>query len=250
MIPLISRHEIKRLSREELQHFVTENLRRLAEDEALAVLDNPYCFTPVCQVIAQNQRLVSLYSVRLKLVAHRATPQAHAVKLIHYLYFTDLVRLSVEVKIPSQVRRAIDGQLLLRIKDLSLGEKVATARRCSHALITALLFDPSPKVFASLLINQRLREDDLLLLASSPRAQTAQLQLLADDRKWSYRYAIRKALAMNPATPRSIAASQLRFLTRRDRRLIHSRPDTSVYLRRCIERLDRADFSADVERIE
>ena len=42
---------------------------------------------------------------------------------------------------------------------------------------------------------------------------------------------------MNPRTPRSIAASQLRFLTAADLRQIHRHPATSVYLRRCIERL-------------
>ncbi len=56
-------------------------------------------------------------------------------------------------------------------------------------------------------------------------------------RKWSYRYAIRKALVLNPSTPRSTAASLLRFLSKRDLRMIHANPKTSVYLRRCIERL-------------
>jgi len=51
---------------------------------------------------------------------------------------------------------------------------------------------------------------------------------------------VRKALVMNPLTPRAIAASQLRFLTERDLRLIHRNPSTSVYLRRCIERLQPA----------
>ena len=37
--------------------------------------------------------------MRLRLVAHKQTPQAHAVKLIHYLYWADLVRLGVDVKI-------------------------------------------------------------------------------------------------------------------------------------------------------
>jgi len=41
---------------------------------------------------------------------------------------------------------------------------------------------------------------------------------------------------MNPLTPRSTAAAQLRYLTARDLRMIHGRQDTSVYLRRCIER--------------
>src|SRR5207245_8364583 len=123
------------------------------------------------------------------------------------------------------------------IDKLTLGERITSAKRCSHALIKELLFDPDPKVFEALLVNQRVREDDLLLVASSDRASAAQLQLLADDRKWSYRYAIRKALVMNPLTPRSAAASLLRSLTPKDLRMIHANPRTTVYVRRCIERL-------------
>jgi len=229
--------QLRALSREALADFVAANARTLSEEEALDVLANPFVTPQILQTIAQSHRLTGFYSVRLRLVAHRATPQAHAVKLVHYLHWPDMVRLSVDVRVPSPVRRALETQLLLRIDKLSLGEKISSARRCSPALIRALLFDPDPKVFAALLVNQRLREDDLILLAGSDRASAEKLRLLAADRKWSYRYAIRKALAMNPATPRAVAASQLRFLGARDLYQIHRNPDTTVYVRRCIERL-------------
>lgn len=229
--------DLKSLSRDELALFLAENLQYLTEDEALAILENPFVSSRMLGTLAQNQRLTGFYSVRLRLVAHRQTPQAHAVKLVHYLYWPDLVRLSVEVTVPSAVRRAIDTVLLNRVDKLTLGERIASARRCSHALIKALLFDPDPKVFAALLVNQRLREDDLLLLAGSTQATREQLRMIGDDRRWSYRYAIRKALVLNPTTPRSTAAAQLRFLSRRDLVAIHRNPVTSVYMRRCIERV-------------
>jgi hypothetical protein len=232
---------IKSLSRDELLEFVRENVRTFLEDEALAVLDNPYITPTICQTIAQDLRLTGFYSVRLKLVGHKQTPQAHAVKLVHYLYWADLVWLSVDVKVPTPVRRAIDNILVTRVDKLSLGERITSAKRCSPALIKAFLFDPDPKVFASLLVNQRVREDDLLIVANSARALPAQLQLLGADTKWSYRYAIRKALVMNPLTPRSIAASLLRSLSKRDLKMIYTNPSTSVYVRRCIERLQVGD---------
>src|SRR5207248_9371869 len=130
----------------------------------------------ICQAIAQTQRLTAFYSVRLRLVAHKQTPLAHAVKFVHYLYWSDLVRTSVDVKVPAPVRRAIDNILVGRVDKLTLGERITSAKRCSQALIKALLFDPDPKVFAALLVNQRMREDDLLLLATSSRASSEQLQ--------------------------------------------------------------------------
>jgi len=242
-VPTTVFHRLKSLGRDELSAFVAENLRLLAEDEALAVLENPHCTPAICQAIAQTARVIAYYSVRLKLIGHRATPQAHAVKLVHYIYWTDLVRLSIDVTVPAQVRRAIDKQLLLKVDKLTLGEKVASAKRCSPALIKVFLFDPDTKVLAALLVNQRVREEEIVLLASSPRASADQLAMIGSDRRWSSRYAVRKALVMNPTTPRATAASMLRFLSRADLRMIHAKPETSVYLRRCIERMRPSDFS-------
>ena len=233
-----SARDLKALPRDALHAFVAENLKYLTEDEALAVLDNPYANSRLLGTVAQNQRLTGFYSVRLRLVAHRQTPQAHAVKLVHYLHWPDLVRLSVEVTVPAATRRAIDTILLNRVDKLSLGERISAARRCSQVLIKVFLFDPDPKVFASLLVNQRLREDDLLYLLSSTQATPEQLRMIGDDRRWSFRYAIRKALVLNALTPRSTAAAQLRFLSRRDLVLLHKNPSISTYLKRCIERLD------------
>jgi hypothetical protein len=191
---------------------------------------------------AQSRRDRTIYSDRLRLVRDRATPLTHSLKLVHYLHWPDLLQLSVDVNVHAQVRRAVEAQLIIRIETLSLGERLAAAKRCSAALIEVFLFDRDAKVFRTLLLNQRLREEDLLLLAESKKATAEKLQLLADDRKWSLRYAIRRALVMNPSTPRAAAALQLRFLSQRDLVIIHQHPSTSTYLRRCIERLRERVF--------
>jgi hypothetical protein len=232
-----SRYDLKSISRDDLIGFVSEHVRTLTEEEALAILDNPYVTPAIIQKMAHVERLAAYYSVRRRMVAHRLTPQAYAVKFVHYLYWFDLVRLSVEVMVPAPVRRAIDTRLLTRVGELSVGERVAWARRCSSALIKHFLFDQDSRVFEALLLNQRVREDDLVALASSPRARPESLALLGSDAKWSYRYAIRKALVLNPLTPRATAAAQLRYLPKRDLRALYLSPQTSVYLRRCIERL-------------
>ena len=213
------------------------DLTNVSEDEALSILANRYVTPQILGKIAQNPRLTGFYSVRFALVAHRQTPLAHSTKLVHYLYWFDLLTLSIDVQVPAPVRRAIETQLLARVSKLTLGEKIASARRCPHALIKSFLYEGHPKVFEALLTNQRLREDDLLALVHSKEATVEQLRMVAEDRRWSFRYAIRLALVLNPATPRSVAAGQLRFLRRADLVRIHANPATSVYLRRCIERL-------------
>src|SRR5262245_51406189 len=83
------------LSRPDLESFLFENLSSLAEEEALAVLENPFITPQLISKMAQNPRLTGFYAVRHRMVAHRQTPQAHAVKLVHYLYYFDLLRLSI-----------------------------------------------------------------------------------------------------------------------------------------------------------
>jgi len=222
---------------EELAAVLDRGVSALTEDDALSIIDHPFVTSAIIQRIAQDPRLSSFYAVRLKLVAHRKTPQMYAAKLVHYLHWPDLVRLSVDVTVPAPVRRAIDTQLLARVTELTLGERISSARRCSLALIKHFLFDPDPKVFAALLVNQRVREDEILALIASGRATRDQLSLLANDIKWSFRYSVRRALVLNPSTPRSIAAAQLRHLSVADLRNIYHRAETSVYLRKCIERL-------------
>ena len=237
---------LKEHTREELSEFVAENASVLNEDEVLAILENRNVTPQILGKLAQLPRLTGFHSVRVRLVAHRQTPQAHAVKLVHYLYWIDLLNLSVDMQVPAP----LDTQLLARVEKLSLGERVSAARRCSPALVKVFLYDKHPKVFESLLVNTRLREDDLLALIASRRATVEQLRMVAEDRRWSFRYAIRKALVLSPDTPRAAAASQLRHLAKRDLRMIHANPNTSVYVRRCIERLQPRLFSGGAEVID
>ncbi|HEY5611340.1 MAG TPA: hypothetical protein VIL97_09050, partial [Thermoanaerobaculia bacterium] len=95
------------MSRPELLAFLSE--AKLDEEEALAVLDNRHATAEICQAIAQNSKLTSFYSVRAKLVAHRATPQGIALKYLHHLYWSDLLRVSVDVRVPPPIRRAADN---------------------------------------------------------------------------------------------------------------------------------------------
>lgn len=236
-IPTSRLQQIRRMNPESLADLI-EELGALHEEEVLAVLENRFCSMRLCLRIAENQRLASFYSVRRALVAHARTPQGHALKFVHYLYWGDLLKFSTDVRVPPAIRRAIELRLKMMLRKLTLGEKISSARLCSRALIPELMRDREPRVFESLLVNPRLLETDLLILIDSRAASPVQLQAISDHPKWKFRYAIRRALAMNPQTPRAAAASQLRHLRRADLRALAEDHETSLYLRRCIERLE------------
>ncbi|MGK2855606.1 MAG: hypothetical protein ACSLFQ_00225 [Thermoanaerobaculia bacterium] len=230
---------IRAMSGEDLGAFVAANLVTLGEDEAIAVLSNAFCPASVCVAIAGNSRLASYYEVKQRLVTCRATPQHLALKFVRHLYWIDLVRHSTDVQVLPPIRRAIDSQLLSALAKRALGERISTAKCCSRDVGMALMVDPDVRVFTALLNNPRLREDDLVAFVQSDRASAEHLRLVAGHTKWGFRYAIRRAIAFSAAAPRAVAASQLRFLRRNDRDGLYRHPATSVYLRRCIEALDR-----------
>ncbi|MGA7613989.1 MAG: hypothetical protein WBX15_02305 [Thermoanaerobaculia bacterium] len=228
---------IQRLGREELEELVRDRIAKLTESEAIAVLRNPYSNRAVCELIAGARALTSFYSVQLQLVRHRHTPPPHSLRFVPHLYWSDLVRLSIDVRIPPMVRRAMDEQLLVRLQKMTSGEKISIGRLCSQTILNVLLFEQDRRIFASVLINPRLVEADLVRLINSGKASVDQLTMIGENAKWSSRNEIRRALVLNPRTPKAVAASQLRRMPisllrdlSRDRRL-------SLYLRRCIENL-------------
>lgn len=235
MIPAHS--AIREFDAKRLADFVADGIEALSEDEVLAVLANGFCNARMLQQIAQSPRLTSFYAVRRRLVAHRATPLAHALKFVHYLFWSDLLRLSTDVRIAAAVRRAIDVSLINRISKLTLGEKLTTARSCSREVAKALFNDPSQRVFGALLDNSRIVEDDILRTMASESCGAEKLVLIGQHRRWSHRIPIRRALVLHPETPRALAASQLRYLARVERAKMLTNPSVSVYLKRCIERL-------------
>jgi len=225
------------MTREALTDYVARAIDTLSEKEALAVLASRFCSSRICQMLAENSRLGSFYSVRSRLAVHRSTPLTHALKLVHFLRWNDVVRFSTDVRIHPAVRQAMDSYLIARLTKLTVGQRISSARTCSREFGRRLMNDPEPRVFAALLNNARVREEDLAHLIISERATVLQLRMLADHEKWSCRHSLRRALVLNPATPKAVAASQLRFLTPQDLRVIAATPGMSVFLLRCIERV-------------
>jgi hypothetical protein len=230
---------IREMNGGELAEYVAHRLHQLDEDEAAAVLSNRFCTAPICTRIASVPRLTSHYDVKLRLVSCRASPQHVSHRFVRHLYWPDLVRLSTDVRIAPGVRRIIDQQLTTGLPRLALGEKISMARACGRDISKLLMKDPDLKVFVALLDNPRLREEDLVQLIRSGSAHPEKLRLLSDHRKWGTRYTIRLALSFNPATPKACSASQIRFLSAADRAELRRHPQTSTYLRTCLDRFER-----------
>jgi hypothetical protein len=100
--------------------------------------------------------------------------------------------------------------------ELTLGQKKSLARGRRREVLERLLRDPDETVLAVLLGNPRLVEGDVVRLAARrPTTVGAQRAIFASER-FIARYAVKRALVLNPYTPSDLAARLVPLLSRVD----------------------------------
>lgn len=120
---------------------------------------------------------------------------------------------------------------------LTLGHRKWLARSSDRDTMEKLLRDPEPEVIPILLRNPRLTEREVVALAAR-RPTTAELQwCVFEARRWITRYAVKRALVLNPYTPTDLALRLLAFLNRVDLRLVRDSPGLPLPLRQAASRL-------------
>lgn len=121
---------------------------------------------------------------------------------------------------------------------LPLGLRRAAARTRDRMLIDRLLHDRSPYVIALLLDNPRVVERDVIKIAAMRPTRPEVLEAIARHGRWTSNYRIRKALACNPYTPRTVALQLLPTLLVQDlRTVLEHCADLDRYIEEEIRRL-------------
>jgi hypothetical protein len=156
------------------------------------------------------------YDVKKGLVRHLRTPATLARTFLPHLYWKDLADIAEDPKSPALLRHRAEEVLARRIEEMSLGEKVALARRARRGVIEALRTSKEPSVLKALLSNPRLVERDAVTLASDDHSPREVLSHLAAHPAWGGRYQVRISLVGNPGTPIPSALKLLEALPARD----------------------------------
>ena len=200
-----SRHGIRtRLggaSSRELLELVVEHANTLDVGEVRRVLRNPFVTAEVIDALLECRKLVGAYELRSAIARHRRTPETTALRFISGLFWRDLLDISADMRISPAVRRVAERYLVRRLVRLTVGERIAIARRAPASVLEPLAKDPSLPVIKALLGNPRLTEPGLLLLVANEAALPRVLELVAADPRWAPRYEIRVALCRNPRSP-------------------------------------------------
>ncbi len=182
------------------------------EDLALSLLKRPDLQPELLEKFAKNSTLMKSRKVKLALIQHPKTPRHVLLPLLRHLFTFDLMRVALTPTIAADIKMAAEGNLIIRLEKLSLGEKLSLARRASGRVAAALLNEPEPRVIDAALQNGRLTESGVVKELSRRRANPQLIKTICTHPKWCVRREISIALLRNENTPIAIAVELARSL--------------------------------------
>ena len=177
------------------------------------------------------------HAVRMALAAHPKTPRTDALALVATLFWRDLAHLSANTRVHPAIRRAADQDLLRRLSEMAISEKVDLARNVGRGTLLVLRLDPDPRVLASVLENRFTIEADVIQAAIQPGATPESLELVAGHPRWGLRPGVRSAVIRHPNLPISLGLALLTRASLDDLRGVRDSPRSPTLLKACAERV-------------
>ncbi|MGB7728990.1 MAG: hypothetical protein WBL50_13225 [Candidatus Acidiferrum sp.] len=176
--------------------------------------------TEVLEEIGRRKVLLKSYAVKKSLVLHPRTPRLVGLRLLKDLYLMDLVQFTLSPAVSEELKRYAQEQIVARLPQMPLGQKITLARRGPSRVAGALVADGHAQVMPIALENPYLTEAQVLKALAREKVSVAVVQALANHRKWSQCYNIRLAIVRNSSTPISIILGFLPQLTVNDLRVL------------------------------
>lgn len=207
-------------------------LHHHSPDVLLEILDNPAVGEPqlcllldrkdlpveVLEEIGRRKPLLKNYRVKRALAFHPRTPRLASLRVVRELYLMDLTQLALLPSTPAELKRSAEDQLLARLPQLPLGQKITLARRGPARVAGALLAEGHAQVVSVVLDNANLTEAQVLKVLSREKLPPGVIKGIAQHRKWSCIYNVRLALVRHPGSTLSTVLGYLPELTVSDLR--------------------------------
>jgi hypothetical protein len=184
----------------------------LTADLALAATKDRDLAPEAIEQISRNTAVMKSRKVQVALAAHPRAPRRIALRLIRELYTFDLMQFSLIPAVAADLKRVADELLVARLASITLGERIALARRSSAMVAAALLLDKESRVWQTALENPRVTEAAIVKALLRPAATPAFVKAVSHHAKWSLRPEIRMALLRNEYTPMARALEFARRL--------------------------------------
>lgn len=224
-----------------LHHHSPEVLRALLDNAALdeshlcLLLERKDLPGEFLEEIGKRRAFLKSYRVKRGLAFHPHTPRLISLRLIRELYLMDLVQLTLQPGTPVELKLQAEEQLVARLPQLPLGQKITLARRGSARVAGALLIEGHAQIVSVVLDNPNLNEAQILRALSRDRLPAAVVSAVAHHRKWSLSYNVRVALLRHPASALATVLAILPQLTVSDLKELASPGIVSENLRKYLQ---------------
>jgi hypothetical protein len=229
-----------------LHHHATDVLLALLDNPALdetqlcILLDRKDLPPEILEQVVGRKKLLKNYRVKRALAFHPHTPRLAGRRLIRDLYLMDLAQLALAVGALPELKRLAEEQLLARLAQLPLGQKITLARRGPGRVAGALLAQGHPQILSVVLDNAYLTEAQVLKALAREKVPLPVTHAIAQHRRWSCVYSVRLALIRTPGTTLSTILSYLPEINASDLQDLASPGIVSEPLRKYLQaELDR-----------
>jgi hypothetical protein len=185
----------------------------LAETDIAVLLTRKNLPAAVIEEICKRREWLKAYALKKALACHPHTPRLVSLRLLRELYLMDLVQIVLLPGVSAELKRNAEDQLITRLPQLPLGQKITLARRGPARVAGLLLAEGHPLVVPVGLDNSHLSAAQILKVLAREGVPESVVQAMALHRKWSCDYNVRLALVRNPATTLAVSLSFLPELT-------------------------------------
>jgi hypothetical protein len=223
----------------------------LDETQLCLLLDRKDIPAELLEEVTHRKPLLKNYRVKRALAFHPRTPRLAGLRFIRELYLMDLMQLTLLTGTSAELKRIAEEQLVARLPQLPLGQKIALARRGTGRVAGALLADGHTQVLSVVLDNPSMTEAQILKALSRERLPVGVVKAVAQHRKWSHVYNVRLALVRHPSSTLSTILAYLPELTVSDLRELAAPGIVSESLRKYLlaeiqQRMRRSEKSAKI----
>jgi hypothetical protein len=170
--------------------------------------------------VLKRRHLLKNYLVRKLLAFHPCTPRTDTLRLIRELYLMDLIQFAISPGVLPELKRKAEDQVIAKMPQLPLGQKITLARRSPARIAGALLADGQPMIVNAALSNPNLTEAQVLRVLAKDKLAPIVTQSVAQHEKWSHMYNVRIALLRQPSTTLATVLAFLPELTVADLRAL------------------------------
>ena len=121
---------------------------------------------------------------------------------------------------PSAVVETARLSIYAQIKSLNVPQRVKCAMKGNREVRAILLRDTNRLIPRMVLLNPRITEDEIIMIAKDRNSDVEILRQVGDNRDWVAHYGIRAALVENAKTPVALALRLLKTLQEREIRIL------------------------------